>query len=194
MPGSGQGQGPGGDPFVVVRVGGRTLRIPRGMVRERGKGRQGLALGASGKNPTSGTSSDSPHGQGTAGTVGIPPPRRGRGRRFASSVPLLVARLEARGLPTPRWKGNGGELRPIPGRQFAFDLSWPDVWLAVEVDGGGFVAGRHGRGTGIELDAEKASRATALGWSVMRVTPAQVRDGRASEWIAAAYAARLSRR
>lgn len=102
-------------------------------------------------------------------------------------MPLLVARLMARGLPVPRWAENGGELLPIPGRRFRFDLAWPDVWLAVEVDGGGFVGGRHGNGRGIESDAEKVSLATALGWRVMRVTPTQVKDGRASEWIAAAY-------
>jgi very-short-patch-repair endonuclease len=59
------------------------------------------------------------------------------------------------------------------------------IWrpLLVEIDGGGFIGGRHGRGVGIERDAEKQSAAAILGYRVIRVTPRQVEDGRALSWI-----------
>lgn len=71
-------------------------------------------------------------------------------------------------------------------RRWRLDFAWPSLRLAVEVDGGGFIAGRHSRGTGITKDCEKFAEATALGWRIVRVTPAQVRDGSALRWILAA--------
>ena len=73
-----------------------------------------------------------------------------------------------------------------------FHVPTPLLWgsfnrnILVEIDGGGFVAGRHGRGAGIEKDAEKQSAAAILGYRVIRVTPRQVEDGRALSWIKAA--------
>lgn len=77
-----------------------------------------------------------------------------------------------------------------PTRRWRFDLvvctsgtptSTP--FLAVEIDGGGFVQGRHSRGTGIEKDCEKYAEAMILGWRILRVTPKQIKDGRAFDWI-----------
>ncbi len=77
-------------------------------------------------------------------------------------------------------------------RRWRFDVEFPvqyiDHWwghihLAVEVDGGGWIGGRHSRGGGIENDCEKLSTAVSMGYTVMRVTPKQVKDGRALEWI-----------
>ena len=62
-------------------------------------------------------------------------------------------------------------------------LGYRDVRLAVEIDGGGFVNGRHGRGLGIERDCEKYAEAMLLGWRVLRVTPRQVTSGQALQWI-----------
>lgn len=55
--------------------------------------------------------------------------------------------------------------------------------LLIEIDGGGYVAGRHSRGGGMEADAEKQSAAAILGYRVIRLTPKQVEDGRGLEWI-----------
>lgn len=55
--------------------------------------------------------------------------------------------------------------------------------LLVEVDGGGYIRGRHSTGTGIEGDCEKQSAAAILGFRVLRVTPKQVEDGRALAWV-----------
>lgn len=94
----------------------------------------------------------------------------------------LAAQLEQAGIPFEteyrfahprRWRAD-----------FAAGVPWGGRWpILVEVDGGGFVAGRHTRGTGFEADAEKASAAAILGYRVIRATPRQVEDGRALAWI-----------
>ena len=69
-------------------------------------------------------------------------------------------------------------------RKWRFDFAWPEPMVAVEIDGGGFVAGRHTRGKGFEMDAEKLNAATEKGWRVLRVTPDQVSRGEALQWLA----------
>jgi very-short-patch-repair endonuclease len=79
------------------------------------------------------------------------------------------------------------EHRFHPVRRWRFDVAWPDRLLALEVDGGGWIAGHHSRGQGIEDDAEKQSTAVSLGWRVMRLTPRMIRDGRAITLVIAAH-------
>ena len=55
--------------------------------------------------------------------------------------------------------------------------------LLVEIDGGGYVVGRHSRGRGMELDCEKQSAAAILGYRCIRCVPAQVESGVCLEWI-----------
>lgn len=55
--------------------------------------------------------------------------------------------------------------------------------LAVEIDGGGFIGGRHSRGLGLEADCEKSALLAAAGYRLVRVTPKQVRTGQALAWI-----------
>lgn len=68
-------------------------------------------------------------------------------------------------------------------RRWRFDLAFISEKLAVEVDGGGWINGRHSRGGGIEADCEKYAEAMKLGWRVLRVTPKQVQNGMALRWI-----------
>lgn len=56
-------------------------------------------------------------------------------------------------------------------RRWRFDYANPSHMLAVEVDGGAWVAGRHTRGAGFLADQEKRNTATAMGWRVFNVTP-----------------------
>lgn len=113
----------------------------------------------------------------------------------------LAALLRLTGVPPPvREHRFGAELAGGAGRglrerlarqglrDWRFDLAWPAARLAVEVDGGGWTGGRHARGAGIEADCEKLSSAVAAGWRVLRVTPRQVRDGRAVAWVEQALA------
>ena len=70
-----------------------------------------------------------------------------------------------------------------PERKWRFDLAWPARCLAVEVDGGAWVGGRHVRGLGVEKDCEKFAEAMLLGWRVLRVTPNQIKSGKAIAWL-----------
>ena len=69
-------------------------------------------------------------------------------------------------------------------RKWRFDFAWPDFMIALEVEGGTWVNGRHNRPRGYESDAEKYNAAMVAGWSVLRATGAMVRSGRALETIA----------
>lgn len=104
-----------------------------------------------------------------------------------TSAPETTLLMQCRlaGLPPPL-----PQYPLIPARRFRFDLAWPAHRLAVEVDGGLYVGGRHSRGPGAEADMEKAALAIALGYRVLRVSPRHVRDGRALAWIEAALGAR----
>lgn len=92
-----------------------------------------------------------------------------------------------------RWIGlpqGVAEYRFDDRRRWRFDLAWPDRHVALEVEGGTWVAGRHTRGRGYEADLEKYNRALELGWRVFRVTPAMVEDGRAIELMERVLVAR----
>lgn len=64
-------------------------------------------------------------------------------------------------------------------RKWRFDYAWPEIKLALEIDGGtlGICKGRHVRGTGYARDCEKLNTAVFLGWSVLRYTTQQVDKG-----------------
>lgn len=87
---------------------------------------------------------------------------------------LLTEQLIVIDLPEPE-----REYRFHPTRRWRFDLAWPDVRLAVEVEGGTWSGGRHTRGTGFEADCEKYNEATLSGWRVLRVTGSMIESGRA---------------
>jgi very-short-patch-repair endonuclease len=75
------------------------------------------------------------------------------------------------------------EYRFHPTRRWRFDVAFLKEKLAVEVEGGVYVQGRHSRGAGLEKDCEKYAEAAILGWTVLRVTPRHVKSGKAAEWI-----------
>jgi very-short-patch-repair endonuclease len=75
------------------------------------------------------------------------------------------------------------QFRIHPDRKFLADFYFPLAQLVVECDGGGFVGGRHGRGLGIEKDAEKSAYIACMPARLLRVTPTQIKDGRALAWV-----------
>lgn len=91
---------------------------------------------------------------------------------------LLAYQIRLAKLPEPV-----RELRFAKPRRWRADFAWPSAMVACEVDGGTWINGRHSRGSGVEADCEKASAAAILGWRVLRVTGAHVKDGRALQWI-----------
>lgn len=90
----------------------------------------------------------------------------------------LTAQLKLAGLPIPI-----REFKAIQGRRFRWDLAWPDHWLLVEVQGGVWNAGKHGRGSGILKDQEKLNLAQLAGWTVLQVSENHIRDGQALRWV-----------
>lgn len=82
---------------------------------------------------------------------------------------LFLRLLEEAGLPRPAL-----ELHFHPTRQWRWDFAWANQKLALEVDGGIHVGGKHGRGVGIAKDHEKGNAAAVLGWRVLRVQPRQL--------------------
>ena len=85
---------------------------------------------------------------------------------------------ELSGIPKPE-----AEFKFHPTRRWRFDFAWPTESLAVEVDGGAWVNGRHSRGSGVEKDCEKYAEAMCAGWRILRVTPKHVHSGEALAWI-----------
>lgn len=63
-----------------------------------------------------------------------------------------------------------------PTRKWRFDFAWPDVKVAVEIEGGIYKIGRHQRPEGFRKDCEKYNEATRLGWSVLRFTPSDLTE------------------
>lgn len=60
------------------------------------------------------------------------------------------------------------EAAIIPGRKFRFDFAWPDVRVAVEIQGGTFGKGRSAHtGASLVRDHEKANLAALNGWRVL---------------------------
>ena len=84
------------------------------------------------------------------------------------------------------------EVKVIPNREFRFDFEcyWvnePSVAdpILIEVQGGVWLKGKsgHSSGTGITRDCEKLSLAAVHGYRCIVVTPAQIRSGKAIQWI-----------
>ncbi|MBP7678180.1 MAG: hypothetical protein KBB14_17895 [Thermoanaerobaculia bacterium] len=89
--------------------------------------------------------------------------------------------LQVRGsrvLPQPE-----RQVRFHPTRGWRLDFGWPELRLAVEIEGlvpGG--KGRHQTIGGMTEDLVKYAEALCLGWRVLRVSQAQVKSGQALEW------------
>ena len=91
------------------------------------------------------------------------------------------------------------EHRFHPTRKWRFDFAYPEIKLAIELEGGTFgvtcpqckgrgcpachngrVMGRHSRGEGFEKDCEKYNAAAALGWRVLRFTGGMLKENPAA--------------
>lgn len=96
----------------------------------------------------------------------------------SSAERALANEIRWLGLPHPV-----REHRFTPLRKWRFDFAWPEFSVALEVEGGIWVGGRHTQGKGFQDDCEKYNVATVAGWRVLRVTPEQITSGEAVLWL-----------
>ena len=88
-----------------------------------------------------------------------------------SNAVLFVALCKSFKIPTPHQ-----EVKFMDKRKFRFDFAWIDEKLAVEIEGGVWIQGRHTRGSGYVKDMEKYNLAAEAGWRVLRFTPQQIKE------------------
>lgn len=93
--------------------------------------------------------------------------------------------LSLRAFKFPSWEE---EFRFHPDRKWRFDFAWPELKVAVEVEGGTFARGktRHTTGQGFHDDCIKYNAAAIFGWLVLRGDTKLVKDGRLVRWTAEA--------
>ena len=91
----------------------------------------------------------------------------------------LVRQLSIAGLHA----GMVREFRFHETRKWRFDIAWPREKVAVEVEGGAWVSGRHNRAAGMIEDCRKYAEAAVDGWAVLRVMPEHIRSGEAIAWL-----------
>jgi very-short-patch-repair endonuclease len=83
------------------------------------------------------------------------------------------------------WSANTTPQLPLPEREYRFhptrmwrfDFCWPQIKLAVEIEG----RGRHQTFAGFREDTCKYNEAVRLGWRVLRFCAADYR--KAAEWV-----------
>lgn len=82
------------------------------------------------------------------------------------------------GIPWPQ-----REYHFHPTRKYAFDVCWPALSIAIEVDGGIWNYGRHNRATGMVEDMHKGNEAVIYGYRVLHFRPEEIvtKDGRIIE-------------
>ena len=132
----------------------------------------------------------------TTGSASAPARTLARAKTPRPPSPLelrLLILIRASGFPEPVTE------HPFArhlGRRWRFDFAWPDLMLAVEVDGGAWVpgGGRHTRGAGFAADHDKMNRAMLLGWRVLRFTSRHIADGSALADLAEALGDQTSSR
>lgn len=95
------------------------------------------------------------------------------GRALSPGEEAFALHCRAEGLTPER------EYRFAPPRKWRFDFYFPDRKLAVEIEGGTGVYGRHQRPGGFEKDAEKYNTAAKMGITVIRYTTRMVMNGTA---------------
>ncbi len=90
----------------------------------------------------------------------------------------LALHLRGLGVATPT-----REFKFDSQRRWRFDLCWPSLKLAAEVEGGTWTEGRHSRALGFAADCEKYNAAAILGYTVLRFTSQMVKNGEAARTV-----------
>jgi hypothetical protein len=92
-----------------------------------------------------------------------------RKRKNDAQRAQFILLLTAAGLPVPT-----PEYRFAADRKWRMDYGWPAHKVALEVEGGIWIQGRHSRGSGMSADFVKYNRAAILGWRVVKCVPSDL--------------------
>lgn len=107
----------------------------------------------------------------------------------------LALQMRAHQLPAPEREyrfamhhvggGDGirARLKQAGLKDWRFDFAWPAQKLAVEVEGGAFVGGRHTRGTGFREDLLKYHHAMVMGWNIYRCEGWLIQHGHVMDFL-----------
>ena len=69
------------------------------------------------------------------------------------------------------------EYKFHPKRKWKFDFAFPHAMVAVEIEGGTYLRGRHVRPEGFRNDCIKYNEAALMGWKVLRGDSQMVKNG-----------------
>lgn len=88
-------------------------------------------------------------------------------------------RNKERIIPPLIWKIHGIVIPELqyqfhPDRRWRFDYSWPGNHVAVEINGGVWIYGRHNRAKSYIADLEKINTAQCLNWIVLQYIPQKI--------------------
>lgn len=75
------------------------------------------------------------------------------------------------------------EYRFEPSRRWRFDYAYPEIKVAIEIEGAVYAQGRHTRGRGFENDCRKYNHAALLGWRILRFSTGMVDSGEALDAV-----------
>lgn len=106
---------------------------------------------------------------------------------------MITEQVNAK-IVTQYWAGQGIpnpclEHLFCPSRRWRFDYAWPLNWVALEVQGGLFIQGRHSRGPALLKEHEKLNTAAVQGWWILYCTPQQLLTLQLAETIKQALSA-----
>ena len=96
----------------------------------------------------------------------------------------LINQVAVYGLPAPV-----REYKFHAKRRWKLDLAWKEKRVACEIEGGIWMQTKTGRGKGhahpvrFEQDIEKYNELELRQWTLIRVTPKMIEDGRALDWL-----------
>jgi very-short-patch-repair endonuclease len=90
----------------------------------------------------------------------------------------FAEQIRQAGLPEPKT-----EFQFYQDRKWRADFCWPEAMVMVEVEGGTWTQGRHTRPKGYADDCEKYSRASLMGYTVLRATGEHIRSRQALGWL-----------
>lgn len=101
-----------------------------------------------------------------------PTPRRGHAERSRLEN-LMQAQLHEHEITDYKI-----EFQPLPPRKWKLDFAWPDVKIAIEVQGS-----VHRIKAKFKRDIEKRAELMLAGWEVLEVDGEAIQDGAALGWI-----------